>query len=345
MSYLVVGAGNVGLATAALLVNDGYDVHLFSRRQLPLSESKTLQVSGNILQGNFSLSTCTDDLEVIVKANRGKLPDRIAIACRGNDIEAIAQLIYPYMTSDMSILLLCSARFASLAFHKTLQRCGCPISNLPAVADVRTSPIVSRSNAIGQVNLSAFKEVVRIAAPVPTMTEQVIKDFPTFSNLRGQYSYLGLSLAKLDDIVHIPLILTGWLAVESGQGHNIYRSATTSNSHLLEKMDDERLEVGKALKIDLLNVCAAFHESYGTVGDSVLEHFQQVKAFDNAIIQDPKHRYLYEDVAFGLCPLQALARAVNIKTPILDGAIALAYGLADLPQPWQFTDKDLLRLR
>ena len=105
----------------------------------------------------------------------------------------------------------------------------CPISNLPTVADVKTSPIVSRSNAIGQVNLSAFKEVVRIAAPVPTMTERVIKDFPTFSNLRGQYSYLGLSLAKLDDIVHIPLILTGWLAVESGQGHNIYRSATPSN--------------------------------------------------------------------------------------------------------------------
>jgi ketopantoate reductase len=107
MSYLVVGAGNVGLATAAILVNDGYDVHLFSRRQLPLSESKTLQVSGNILQGNFSLSTCTDDLEVIVKANGGKLPDRIAIACRGNDIEAIAQLLYPYITSDMNILLLC----------------------------------------------------------------------------------------------------------------------------------------------------------------------------------------------------------------------------------------------
>jgi opine dehydrogenase len=344
MGYLVVGAGNVGLGTAALLMNDGHNVHLFSRRQLPLLESKTLEVSGQILQGKFPLTTCTDDLEVIVKAYGGKLPDRIVIACRGNDIEAIAQLLYPYITSDMSILLLCSARFASLAFHKVLQKCGCSISNLPAVADVRTSPIVSRGNAIGLVNLSAFKETVRIAAPVPTMTEQVIKNFPTFSNLRAEFSYLGLSLAKLDDIVHIPLILTGWLAVESGQGHNIYRSATTSNSHLLEKMDHERLEIGKALRIDLLNVCAAFQESYGTVGESVLEHFQQVKAFDNAIIQDPKHRYLYEDVAFGLCQLQALARAVNIKTPILDGAIALAYGLADLPQPWQFTDQELLQL-
>lgn len=344
VSYLVVGAGNVGLATAALLANDGYDVHLFSRRRLPISESKTLRVFGNILEGSFELSTCTHDLAEIAKKHNGKLPAKIAIACRGNDINAIAELLYPYITADMSILLLCSARFASLAFHQALQRLGCDLSNLPAVADVRTSPIVSRGSVIGIVNLSAFKESVRIAAPILSMTERVTQDFPTFSNLRGQASYMGLSLSKLDDIVHIPLILTGWLAVESGQGHNIYRSATNSNAQFIEKMDRERLEVGRALGIDLLDICSAFHESYGTIGDSVLEHFRQIKAFDSAIIQDPTHRYLFEDVAFGLCPLQFLARAVGIATPIIDGAITLANTLADLPVPWQFVASDLLQL-
>lgn len=341
-SCLVVGAGNVGLASAAYMSCFGYQVYVYTRRQTSVTETRTVHSTGLVAPGMHPIVACSSDLQFIAEHNGGTLPRKIVIGCRGNDVEDIASKLAPFIYKDMSMLLICSSRFAALVFLKTLSRSGISDDNLPAIADFETSPFVSRGNANDTVNISAFKNEVFIAAQTPEMTDYVLKGFKSaFRNLCPAESSLELNLHKCDDIVHIPLLLTGWINVESSNNHNIYRTATETTTSLIIKLDQERLAVGKALGFRLVDMCTGYQESYGTPGPSLLEHFNQISAYSNAVVQDLYHRFLFEDVPFGAVPLQSLAQFVDVKTPLLDACITFSYQLLNLPLGWILQAKDI----
>ncbi len=161
--YLVVGAGNIGLATAAFLADQGADIYLYTRRKTTIAKTKTLYSTGLISSGTQTIAECSTNLATLVKKS-GRLIRRVIIGCWGNDVENLAVRFAPYVSQDLSILLICSGRFAGLLFLKTLSRLGVPPDQLPAVADVHVSPFVSRSNADDQVNIIALKNDVSVAA-------------------------------------------------------------------------------------------------------------------------------------------------------------------------------------
>lgn len=339
-TYLVVGAGNIGLASAAHLSHQGNRVCVYTRRQTSMDDQQTIHSTGSVAHGTHPIAGCSSDLQNLRELNGGMLPRKVVIGCRGNDVEDIASKLAPLIYQDMSVLLICSSRFAALVFLKTLKKLGVADADLPAIADFETSPFVSRGNADNTVNISALKNEVNIAAQTPEKTLQILDDFKSaFSNLCSVPSSLELNLHKCDDIVHIPLLITGWINVEAGN-HNIYRTATETTTNLICQLDQERLAVGEALGIRLTDMCTGYQESYGTPGPSLLEHFHQITAYSNAIIQDAHHRFLFEDVPFGAVPLQAIARFAGLQTPLLDAFITISYRLLNLPSPWIFQTED-----
>jgi opine dehydrogenase len=343
-SYLVVGAGNIGLAAAAHLSNLGYRVLVYTRRKTSMAETRLLHSTGTIAPGTHPISACSTDLLSLANSNGGRLPRKIVIGCRGNDVEDIASKLAPFIHENMNILLICSSRFAGLIFRKALKTLGIANKNLPTIADFKTSPFVSRGNADNTVHISAFKGIAPIAAQTPAATEHIIQDFKeAFANLSPIASSTELNLRKCDDIIHIPLLLTGWINVEASKSHNIYRSATEKTTNLITELDQERLAIGNSFDLSLIDVCAGYQESYGTVGPSLLEHFNQVAAYSNAVIQDAYHRFLFEDVPFGAVPLQSVARFAGVPTPLLDACITLAYQLLNLPQGWILKAEDFDR--
>lgn len=88
--------------------------------------------------------------------------------------------------------------------------------------------------------------------------------------------------------------MTGWINQEAKEGHNIYRTATHNTTELVVQLDRERLAVSKAFGFELVDVCADDQKIYGTSGPSLLEHFRQVPAYDQATIQNPHQRFLFE---------------------------------------------------
>jgi opine dehydrogenase len=340
-SCLVVGAGNIGLASAAYLSKRGYQVSVYTRHQTSMTETRTIHSIGSIAPGTHPIIACSSNLLELVAHNRGVLPGKVVIGCRGNDVEEIACKLAPHVYKDMSVLLICSSRFAALFFLKTLKKWGVSNDDFPAIADFETSPFVSRGNADNTVNISAFKKEVYIAAQTSEATDHVLEDFrEDFTNLCPAASSLELNMHKCDDIVHIPLLLTGWINLESGNQHNIYRTATEATTNLIIQLDQERLAVGEVLGYKLIDMCTGYQESYGTPGPSLLEHFNQISAYSNAAVQDAYHRFLFEDIPFGAVPLQSLARFAGVQTPLLDACITFAYRLLNLPPAWILQAED-----
>jgi opine dehydrogenase len=339
-SYLVLGGGGIGKAAAAFAAAHEQQVFLFTRRQTSMTETGIINSIGKIAPGTHSIY-CSSNLSSLAASNEGSLPHKVIIGCRGNDIEDIAKRLAPFAHKKMSILMMCSSRFSACLFLKALKSSGVKTESLPGVADFKTPPFVSRGNSDNTVNISAFKQKAPIAAQTPEETDRVIRDHKqVFNNLVAIQSSLELNLRKCDDIIHIPLVATRWNDVETIKGHNIYRTATARTTKLITELDRERIEIGNYFGLKLIDVCAGYQESYGTPGPTLLEHFNQIPAYANATIQDPYHRFLFEDVPYGAVPLQSIARFAGVKTPLLDAFITLSHNLLDLSPGWILQAED-----
>ncbi len=336
-SYLVVGGGNVGLATAAHLSSQGNKVNLFSRRYSLIHQTKIVRSTGVCSPGNYPIVVAYNQIEEIAAANDGKLPNNIVIGCRGQDIESYARILGEYMTPQNNILIICASRFAGRVFCKILRKeLGFNDTQLPAVADVNNSPFVSRGNANDSVAISRYKKQFKVAAQNSEMTDRIVATYQeSFSGLHPAFSNLEVNLDKWNDILHIPLILTSLGSWELGENYNFYRGMGPRTANLIGELDRDRLAVAKALGLPNLDtMCDNFKISYGTPGPSFYEHIYQNEAYGNATTNTPRHRYLSEDLPFGAFPLQVLARLAGVETPFLDSCIILGSKVLDEALSW-----------
>jgi opine dehydrogenase len=85
-SYLVVGKGQIGLATAVYLSPQGYTVYLFSRHSSFVTQTSTLHSIKSIYPGSYPVAAYSNNLDELATLNGGQLPLNVLICCRGQDI-------------------------------------------------------------------------------------------------------------------------------------------------------------------------------------------------------------------------------------------------------------------
>ena len=335
-SYLVVGKGHIGLATAVYLSAQGYTVYLFSRRSSFVPQTRTLHSIGPISPGSYPVAAYSNNLDELAALNGGQLPLNVLICCRGQDIEPYAKILAKYIHSQMNVLVFCGSRFAGWVFCKVLQRQGIAEAHLPAVADVNNTPFVSRGNTEDEVRISTLTNKFFVAAQNRTMTNRIVATFQdAFSNLWLAASVLEIDLNKVNDIIHLPLLLVSLARWESGEDYNIYHKVGPRTVALIEHLDGDRMAVGEALGVlNLIDIKSHYQIAYGTKGPTLYEHMQQLGAYSSTTLCNPHHRYLVEDLPYGCFPLQVLARLAGVETPFLDSCITIGSKFLDIPLRW-----------
>lgn len=336
-SYLVVGGGDVGLATAVHLSSQGNQVYLFSRRSSSIHQTQIVRSTGICLPGNYPIAACSNKIQEIAALHDGKLPNNIIMGCRGQDVESYASILGEYITPQHNILLICSSRFSGRVFCQILRtKFGLIEAKLPAIADINNTPFACRGNAEDQVAIKRYKKEFKVAAQNPEMTERIVATYQgSFDNLRPVSSSLEVNLDKCNDIFHVPLIIASLTRWELGENYNIYRGMGPRTADLIGELDRDRLAIAKALGFpDLSDMYDYFKTAYGTTGPSLYEHIHQIKALDNSTIRNPHHRYLSEELPFGAFPLQVLARLTGVETPFLDSCMILGSKFIDEPFTW-----------
>ncbi len=335
-SYLVVGRGHIGLGTAVYLSKQGYTVYLFSRRSSILAQTKTIHSIGAVSPGSYPVAACSNNISELAALNGGRLPQNVVICCRGQDIEPYARILAEYVNPQMNILVFCASRFAGRVFCKVLQRLGIAKEELPAVADVNNTPFVSRGNTEDQISISTLTNKFFVAAQNQTMTNRIVTAYQAvFSNLWAAASVLEINLNKVNDIIHLPLLLVSLARWESGEDYNPYHNVGSRTVGLIDHLDRDRIAVGEALGIlNLIDIKSHYQIAYGTTGSSLYEHMQQVRAYSSTTLYNPHHRYLVEDLPYGCFPLQVLARLAGVETPFLDSCITIGNKFLDIPLEW-----------
>lgn len=135
-------------------------------------------------------------------------------------------------------------------------------------------------------------------------------------------------LSSSNVILHGPLLLTHLsdLADPQAPPQKFYRGGPVRTGSLYaEAVDDERVAIGRALGLDLptaLDLALDFYRDQGMAGASLGEALESFPGFASTPAPSSfAHRYIDDDVVYGLAGWEALGAALGVSTPATTAVI------------------------
>lgn len=328
IKFAVLGGGNGGQAMSAYLTLKGYKVNLYERYEnviAPLIEKGSIELQGASLHGIAKINRITTDL---IEAVDGT--DVIFVVLPATAHSYVANLLSPVLRDGQVIVIVPGSTGGVLEFKKILSNKGC-------TADIKIAETTSLFYACraenGVANISGLKKVMPIASMPSSDVDYIIdllKD--VYPQLIREKNVLSSSFNNLNSVLHPVAVLlsTAWIEATGGDFRFYYDSITPSIGKLIERVDAERVLVGKAFGVNVKSVMESLETYYGASGDNVYEMVRDVKGYEP--IKSPpslNSRLITEDIPMGLVPLSEFAKLVEVETPIMNLMIDLASQLLD----------------
>lgn len=141
------------------------------------------------------------------------------------------------------------------------------------------------------------------------------------------------SIGNVGLVLHCaPLLLnTGWTENESNIYKYYYEGITPIIGKLIDKIDQERVSVARALGLEIETARDWFKRTYHIEEETLYECIQNNEAYQT--IDAPRsleHRYIYEDIPCGLVPLEAVGKHLGLEMNTTRLIIDLASSLLDV---------------
>jgi opine dehydrogenase len=325
----VLGAGNGGCAAAADLTLRGYEVRLFSR-----SDATLLPI---IKQGGITLSEAGEDRFAapyfhsphIVPVIDGV--DLIIVAAPAVAHEYLAQSMAAHLRDGQRILLNPGHTGGSLHFANILRRGG----NKATVRLCETVTLTYICRMVKPAHVEIYRRTthLRCAAFPARDTDNLIGEIQSiYPNVTVAHNVLETGLSNINAVMHPAGMLgnAGWIEKTAGNFLYYREGVTPAIAAWIEEVDKERLQIVNSLGLKPIPFIDIFYQAGLTSAEarasgSVYRAIQESEP--NFKIRSPAcldHRYLHEDVGYGLVPMAEIGRLVGIRTPMIRSLITLA---------------------
>jgi opine dehydrogenase len=197
--------------------------------------------------------------------------------------------------------------------------------------------------------VSGYKKGLRVAAFPGSDTERVMqKMLAIYPDLRPAKNVLETGLRNINTVVHAPIVVhnAGWIEKTKGRFLFYWDGCTPSVGRTAEGVDRERMTLGREFGFELpsmLDVSLEWYGHEGAKGESLYE----VLSTNPTYVKDEApptlhHRFLLEDIPYGMVPLESLGLLARIPTPVTSAIITLASELTAIDLRSQA--RDLKRL-
>jgi opine dehydrogenase len=340
-SIAILGAGHGGCAAAADLTRRGYAVRLHARsaeRLKPLRERGGIEARG-VLQGFAPIATMTTDVAEAVES-----ADLIMLVVPSVAHEHYALALAPLLTPDRPVFLNPGHTGGGLHFVHELRQAGYrkPVKTCETIS----LTYVCRMEGPATVGIYTYTKRLGFAAfPGKHSAELYALLKPVYPETVLCSSVLETALTNMNAVFHPPgmLMNAGW--IESTHGDFLFyaQGITEGVGRVVSAVDAERMMVAKALGVAAISFLEAFYRA-GLTTEAAVESGSVARACresePNKTIKSPSsldHRYVHEDVGFGLVPMAALGRLAGVPTPTMDAlvhltseAVGIAYGTMGL---------------
>ncbi|MCC7106329.1 MAG: NAD/NADP octopine/nopaline dehydrogenase family protein [Chloroflexi bacterium] len=324
VTVAVVGTGIGGCELAGYLGLHGARVRVHDVRPEAvrgISEQSGLQVEG-VLRGFAPVELATTDLAAAVEG-----ADLVAVTTLNNDHEAVAAGLAPLLRDGQAVCLIPGCVGGALQFRHTLARLGC--SARVAIGEVDNFPFTGLVQPPAGVHLASIKRRFLVAAlPGPDGGRVVALVQQVLPPAVRADSVLQTGLGTMNPVVHVPGMLANIGRLDAGEPFQFYgQGLSQSVTRIVEALDIERLAVARRFGVNVASVFGWLASTYGLEGGTLHELLQRLhrEIFKDSPAPDRlDHRYVTEDVPYGLVPLAELGRAAGVPTPVADALITLA---------------------
>lgn len=338
----MLGAGNVGLAMSAYLSHRGVPIQLFSAFQeevRAIRSASTLTATGAI-EGEYRLDVVTDDpAEALTGAE-------MAILC----VPAFAQMdvlrqVGPFLDGVGALLLHPGSVGGALEAHQYLSESGAGDGIL--IGESASSVFSCRKRSATHIHVRQVKRQVAVAAIPAKDTSRLaaLLDDPFERRFRPVESVLDTSLNNINPVYHCPPLLANLGRVESSETWAFADTVSPAVVRQIERLDSERLALAKGCGVsNRVSFRDYLALSYGADDPDLLARIRHAYSAGGGspLPKDLSHRFLTEDVPFGLVPWLSLGAICGTELPLTRALVEVASAVSG--RDWEREGRNVSRL-
>jgi opine dehydrogenase len=330
-SVAVLGAGHGGCAAAADLGKRGYSVRLHARnpeRLAALRAQGGIEARG-IVQGLVPIDLLTTDVGEAVRGAH-----LIMLVVPGVAHAHYARALAPLIDGSQPVFVNPGHTGGGLHFQHELRSAGYrgPVRSCETV----TLTYITRMGGPGVVDIYSYTKRLRFAALPGKEADALFALLkPLYPEIQQASSVLETGLSNLNAVFHPPgmIMNAGWIQHSTGEFLFYREGFTDAVGRVTAAVDAERLAIAQALGIPAIPFIDIFYQA-GLTTKAARDSGDIARACKesepNKTVKSPTsldHRYMHEDVGFGLVPMAALGELVGIATPTINALVHVA-GLA-----------------
>lgn len=316
----VLGAGAGGCAVAHRLAEEGFRVTIYD---IDEGRIRAIERRGGVeargeLEGFQPLEAYTE----LPEALRGVefAVDTVPRYAHQSLGEALAPHLH-----GRPLILLPESTFGAIHIAKALREGG---EHSSAVGGTPTLPYAARLRKGGVVEVYLVVKTLLFAAFPASETDGSLEFLRGVYPLVRAESVLETSLNNGNPVTHPAPTLLNAARIEAGEEFLFYREGITpSIARINQLVDGERLALCRALGLREIDILERLR-MLGYIdfeAQSLYEAYIESKPFSR--IKAPKalqHRYITEDIPYGLVSYASLGDLIGVETPTMDILIELA---------------------
>ncbi len=328
MIIAILGAGHGGQAMAADLALAGHSVR-FAAVPEHSTNIKLLKVFGGIVvegvtssgvePGFAKLDMITTDVQAAIKDAEIIM---IVVPAFGQD--RYMDLIIEHGTKGQ-IVIFNPGKFASLLFAKKLTDTGRKDDFL--FGETNCLLYAAKTKGIGHINIKAVKSQLPFAAfPAKRTAEIIWRLMDVFPQLSPSFNVLETSINDPGMVIHPITTLMNMSRIEQmGPYRTSNYDTTPSVGRIMEAVDKERVDVSRAICYESFTFLEFADIMYKVKSATIYETEIQISAHKVQMAPNNLfHRYVTEDVPYGLVTVANLGDIIGVDTPAIDSIIQIA---------------------
>ena len=323
MEIAVLGAGAGGTAIAFDCAAHGHDVRLFDFPQFAdniaaVAAQKGIHAEGG-LEGFADVAYAGHDIDEALRDS-----DLIYVVGPAYSTEPFGAAVAGKLQPGQTVVVTPSSCGGALAFKKAA---GLPIGDdTVRVAETSTLHYAVRLTEPGRIRVFLKLKAGNLLAALPASETDAVLSLilDVYPGMEPAASVMQTSLQNANPIIHPAVTLTNAARIEQTGGDFLFYEEGVSDAtgRLIEALDNERIAIGSKLGIRVEpDPELAMRQGY-MLADNYGDAYRTAPGFLGIGAQPQlDHRYLNEDVGYGLVFLSKLGRQVGVETPTIDAVI------------------------
>ncbi len=300
---------------AADFARGGHEVRLFTRSRDKLSDLQDrggVKITGSLGEDFVRLAKCTGDIEEAVRG-----ADLIVLVVPGMVQDSYLRAVLPHIDPGQALWLSPGSGGSLIARQLLFGRKAQDV----LLIETMTLPYAVRRVAPAAVAITARFKPRLAAFPAKRTPEAkaVLAEF--YDDLPVAENVLDTALNNVNFMIHpLPALLNmGWIEARDRRFSLYGEGMTPLVLSAIAALDEERLKILDGLGLQQIPLDALYDE----LGAGPL-YRQPMGLGDAERFED---RFITEDVPVGHVAMASLGRQIGIKTPLIDGIIALSSAL------------------